>query len=259
MFRRLNHGPQLKSHNLLVMIPIQYHQFLQIAEIDNLLREEFQKDILTTPMIYLPVNRTSNPMNSTIELSGFNSFEQKRQSDVGISRTNFSLVQLAIGRLAQRFRILLEEDNGCAAEKFKADPNLRELSRILSELGYEWSLVCTQPLKNTYDVELKKQGSRFFLSRASSGEKELLTYLFAIFALNVRDALIMVDEPELHLHPKWQATLLKLFEDYSLGRKIRLSAIKDLVKKDGLEHFYSFSKVDLFKNEIFITFNRYDN
>jgi putative ATP-dependent endonuclease of OLD family len=46
---------------------------------------------------------------------------------------------------------------------------------------------------------------------ASSGERELLTYLFAIFALNVRDALIVVDEPELHLHPKWQKRLLNLF------------------------------------------------
>ncbi|UZF27948.1 ATP-dependent nuclease [Ralstonia pseudosolanacearum] len=42
-------------------------------------------------------------------------------------------------------------------------------------------------------------------------ERELLTYLFAIFALNVRDALVIVDEPELHLHPKWQKILLQLF------------------------------------------------
>src|SRR4029079_13592698 len=92
-----------------------------------------------------------------------------------------------------------------------SDPNLRELTRILENLGYEWELVCTNPLRNTYDVELKKQESKFFLSLASSGEKELLTYLFSIFALNVRDALIMVDEPELHLHPKWQKSLLHLF------------------------------------------------
>ena len=66
-----------------------------------------------------------------------------------------------------------------------------------------------------YDVMLTKQGSRFLAEDASSGEKELLTYLFAVYALNVRDALIVVDEPELHLHPKWQATLLALFERLS--------------------------------------------
>ncbi|MEK9802094.1 MAG: AAA family ATPase, partial [Curvibacter sp.] len=85
------------------------------------------------------------------------------------------------------------------------------LTKLLNELGYEWSLETINPLKNQYDVRLKKQGSSFLVGAASSGERELLTYLFAIFALNVRDALIIDDEPELHLHPKWQKTLLQLF------------------------------------------------
>lgn len=118
---------------------------------------------------------------------------------------------LAIGRLAQKFRLLLEKDNAKARTDFKNDPNLKELTKLLSELGYEWDLETTNPLKNAYDVRLKKQGSSFLVGAASSGERELLTYLFAIFALNVRDALIVVDEPELHLHPKWQKTLLQLF------------------------------------------------
>lgn len=42
-----------------------------------------------------------------------------------------------------------------------------------------------------------------------------MTYLFAIYALNLRDALVVIDEPELHLHPRWQNTLLSLFEQLS--------------------------------------------
>jgi predicted ATP-dependent endonuclease of OLD family len=188
-------------------------QFLQLSEIDSQLREEYDLAPLSIPMVYLPVNRTANPLSSTIELHGYNPFEEKRQSDATISRTQFSMVQLAIGRMAQRFRLLLEKDTGKAAEEFRADEGLRELTRILTRLGYEWNLICTNPLRNSYDIELKKQGTSFLVSRASSGERELLTYLFTIFALNVRDALIIVDEPELHLHPKWQAILLDLFEE----------------------------------------------
>ena len=191
----------------------QFLQYLQLAEMDSLLREEYGMDTLSLPMIYLPVNRSANAISSSVELAGFNAFEQKRQSDATTSGTNFSLVQLAIGRLAQRYRLLLEKDDGGARQGFESESGLGELTKILRRLGYEWKLISTEPLRNAYDIELYKQGSSFLVSRASSGERELLTYLFTTFALNVRDALIIVDEPELHLHPKWQAILLGLFEE----------------------------------------------
>jgi len=193
-----------------------YLQYLQFFEIDSTLRDEYEVSPLATPMVYLPVNRSGSGFQSSVQLASFNSYEQKRQADAVYSRSSPSLIPLAVGRLAQRYRMLLEKDKGTACKEFYDDPNLKELSELLGELGYEWSLESINPLRNEYDVRLKKQGSSFRVSAASSGERELLTYMFAIFALNVRDALIVVDEPELHLHPKWQQTLLRLF--------VRLSA-----------------------------------
>lgn len=186
-------------------------QYLQTFEMEGRLREEFELAALSTPLIYLPVNRAASGFQSNVELAGYNEFEVKRHSDAASSRSAAGIVNLAIGRLAQRYRMLLEKDKGVAAKEFRDDSNLQELTRLLKELGYEWSLETINPLKNQYDIRLKKQGSSFLVGAASSGERELLTYLFAIFALNVRDALIIVDEPELHLHPKWQKTLLQLF------------------------------------------------
>ncbi|MGE4255176.1 MAG: AAA family ATPase [Xanthobacteraceae bacterium] len=190
---------------------VQFREYMNNFEIDSLLRAEFEVATLSTPMIYLPVARSINGFQSNIELAGYNEYEQKRQNDASISRTTTSIVPLAVGRLAQKFRMLLEKDTGNARTEFKNDPNLKELTKLLAELGYEWELETKNALKNSYDVRLKKQGSSFLVGAASSGERELLTYLFAIFALNVRDALIVVDEPELHLHPKWQKSLLQLF------------------------------------------------
>ena len=186
-------------------------QYLQVFEMDGKVREEFELAPLSTPLVYLAVNRSASGFQSNVELAGYNDFEIKRQSDAASSRHSTQIVSLAVGRMAQRFRLLLEKDKGIAASEFRDDANLKELTKLLSELGYEWSLETINPLKNQYDVRLKKQGSSFLVGAASSGERELLTYLFAIFALNVRDALIIVDEPELHLHPKWQKTLLQLF------------------------------------------------
>ena len=110
--------------------------------------------------------------------------------------------------------MILERETGHAVETFKADPNLRELTKILARLGYDWDLVSIAPLRNTYDVVLQKQGSRFFLSRASSGEKELLTYLFIIFALDVCDVLILVRRSRSSTSTlRWRPTFVRVFED----------------------------------------------
>ena len=186
-------------------------QYLQTFEMDGRLREEYELAPLSNPLIYLPVNRAAQGIQSTVELASYNEFESKRQSDATSSRQPTSIVNLAIGRMAQKYRLLQEKDNRLARDQFRDDPNFIELTRLLRDVGYEWSLETIDPLKNRYDVQLTKQGSSFLVGAASSGEKELLTYLFAIFALNVRDALIIVDEPELHLHPKWQKTLVQLF------------------------------------------------
>ncbi|WP_327195181.1 AAA family ATPase [Sphingomonas sp. LH128] len=186
--------------------------YLQVFEIDNDVRAEIGKDALKLSMIYLPVNRSASGFQGSIGLAGYNDYEQKRSLDAISSRNAGNIISLAIGRLARKYRLLQEDDNTSAKEKFRSDDNLKELSKALKEIGYDWDLICTDAMSNTYDIALKKQGTSFLVSAASSGEKELLTYLFAIYALNVRDALIIVDEPELHLHPRWQSTLFALFE-----------------------------------------------
>jgi predicted ATP-dependent endonuclease of OLD family len=186
-------------------------EHLQYFEIDSYLRDEYELSKLSTPMVYLAVNRSASGFQSSVALANYNEYEQKRHVDAAWSKSTTSIVALAVGRLAQKFRLLLEKDKGQTADEFYSDENLKELTKLLRELGYEWTLESRNPLKNEYDVRLKKQGTSFLVGTASSGEQELLTYLFAIFALNVRDALIVVDEPELHLHPKWQKTLLHMF------------------------------------------------
>lgn len=189
--------------------------YLHVFEGDNALRAEVGRAALQLPMIYLPVNRAVNGFDSRVGLSGWNDFDQKRNSDAASSRSGSNIVALAIGRMAKRFRLLQEQSNVDAREKFRDDQNLISLSKELEHLGYSWELVTVDPLNNTYDVRLNKQGTTFLVSAASSGERELLSYLFAIFALNVRNAVIIVDEPELHLHPRWQKSLFSLFERLS--------------------------------------------
>ncbi len=189
-----------------------FKEYLGLFEVANRLRGELGQMTLATPLLSLPVNRGAAGFQSSLSLASYNEYDHKRSSDAATSRSGGSFVTLAIGTIAQRYRLLLEEDSGRAREQFRADPQMTALSSVLEKLGYSWELVTRNALTNEYDIRLSKQGSSFLVGAASSGEKELLTYVFAIYGLNVRDALIIVDEPELHLHPKWQDTLLSLFE-----------------------------------------------
>lgn len=193
-----------------------YQRYLALYDVDAWLRADLGLASLSTPMLSMPINRASSGVQSSVNLSGYNEFDYKRSVDAASSRLGASTMNLAVGRIAKKYRLLEIKDNGNAKRDFRNDPAIKSLTAVLLDLGYTWDLVCIDPLNNSYDIQLEKQGSKFLVGNASSGEKELLTYLFAIYALNVRDALIAIDEPELHLHPRWQKTLLALFERLAL-------------------------------------------
>ncbi|MDW6020643.1 AAA family ATPase [Mesorhizobium sp. BAC0120] len=189
-----------------------YLSYLHAFEQDSLARRLNGKKDLQTPLLYLPVTRSASEVTSQVSLAGINASDLRRQTDVMSSRNPGEISARAIATIAQRHRILEQEYGRAALEKLKEEDNMMRLSQALRELGYDWGVECLNPDTNTYTIKLQKQGSDFLISSASSGERQLLTYLLSIYALNVRDALIVIDEPELHLHPRWQRSLLRLFE-----------------------------------------------
>lgn len=187
-------------------------EYLTWYDLDSSIRDRLGLKPLGFPMLSLPVRRSANGFSTYVSLPGFNEFDLRRSVDAANSRLDANLASLATGRLAAKYRELLSKHPKTFEEEFYGQPNVLALTQSLREIGYDWKLVEISAQKNEYDIQLSKQGSTFRAGAASSGEKELLTYLFAIYALNVRDSLVVIDEPELHLHPRWQVTLLNLFE-----------------------------------------------
>lgn len=56
---------------------------------------------------------------------------------------------------------------------------------------------------------LSSDGQRICsIDQCSSGELELLCFASSLVLNDFRGGILMIDEPELHLHPQWQATIL---------------------------------------------------
>lgn len=70
-----------------------------------------------------------------------------------------------------------------------------------------------------YEVIFKrKEGS----IKLSSGEKELLNIMCTEFVHQMSHGILLIDEPELHLHRKWQSQLLNLLLDISSNNHTQL-------------------------------------
>jgi len=54
--------------------------------------------------------------------------------------------------------MLLEKDKGIAASEFRDDVNLKELTKLLGELGYEWTLEDCQSTEKSIRHKTKEAG-----------------------------------------------------------------------------------------------------
>lgn len=129
-----------------------------------------------------------------------------------------SLMQAAAIRFSEK-KFLLQDAFGrdAGAKNFQDDSDVKLLDHCLKKLGYTWSLEDRDRRTNSYELRIHREGKTFAVDEASSGEKEIINFAFGLFAQNILGGCILIDEPELHLHPAYQRILLDIFFD--LGKK----------------------------------------
>lgn len=157
------------------------------------------------PYLLLPSSRPGGLELSLSLAHHANESQLKNPIDSSNSRSGGSPGTLALYRMAMRMRHL--EIDGKPTRELYDEPHLAKLTEAFGALGYGWELKCVNPLNNSYQFLFRKGGKGFSYETASSGEKVLLEFLLTTYGLDVREALVVIDEPELHLHPEWQKLL----------------------------------------------------
>ena len=64
-----------------------------------------------------------------------------------------------------------------------------------------------------------KDKNIFTIDELSTGEKTLLSKVMYLYFKGYKDKVILIDEPELSLHPKWQNKILKIYENFATNKK----------------------------------------
>jgi predicted ATPase len=85
---------------------------------------------------------------------------------------------------------------------------------LYSENVYEYEIISILRkigFIRTFEIQVfKKGGMPFNFREASSGEANILSTLLSLVPLLKNDSLILIDEPEISLHPQWQAKYIDL-------------------------------------------------
>ncbi len=166
---------------------------------------------------YFSPHRNSAIDRSFVDLPTLNLHDLSSSYRNSTSRSSNKASDYILGFLAFKKRNYLDNN-----ESFQTDEEIVAIKSILSNFGYdgiEVSLV--NPQKNLYEVRIKIGDYQVDLWKLSSGERELIIMVLSIFSYGITNGVVIVDEPELHIHPRWQRELLNAFRTLQAEKNIQ--------------------------------------
>lgn len=90
-------------------------------------------------------------------------------------------------------------------------------------------------------------GNYLPLSELSDGEQSFLSMIFTIYGYDLKQGMIIVDEPEIHFHPQMQRSFSRMVEkiNANIGTQFIISTYSPLlINESNIGNVYRFSKID---------------
>ena len=113
-----------------------------------------------------------------------------------------------------------------------------EINGIFEILELDVKLSEISKDENSMPIFTDSSGKKFGINELSSGEKQLFLRTLAIKMLEPENSIIMIDEPELSLHPKWQQKIVDVYKKIGKNNQIILAThsphILGSVKKESI-------------------------
>lgn len=104
--------------------------------------------------------------------------------------------------------------------KDAVDSRIEEVSNILKGIKLNTKLIDLTSEKAIFE---SPNGKKISIDDLSSGEKQLYYRAAFLSKLNIKNSLILVDEPETSLHPTWQREIIKLYQNAGENNQVILA------------------------------------
>lgn len=137
------------------------------------------------------------------------------------------------------------------AEDIKENDLLITINSLLKEPPLELELNIKKVDDNNlqYNIFFKslKDNTQINIEELSAGQKAILHFIFSIFGFDLKNGLVIIDEPELHLHPQVQEQFLEIIESVAndIGIQFIIATHSPVfVTAKTVSNIFRFSKVN---------------
>ncbi|HLP44612.1 MAG TPA: AAA family ATPase [Candidatus Kapabacteria bacterium] len=95
-----------------------------------------------------------------------------------------------------------------------------EINSIFKELEIESWITGLKKDGSRMPIFRNKTGKEFDITGLSSGEKQLFLRIISLKMLEINNSVILVDEPEISLHPSWQQRIIRVYENIGKNNQV---------------------------------------
>ena len=177
--------------------------------------------IIDQPILNLTPYRVFGNINLSSDGSNLNLMNEFRSISTRTSKEQSNIFKLASDYFTLKYIHCLYSD-GDADELFFSDNEVELLCNYLDTIGYKLNIDVIEKQNNHIEFRLSGSDKNILLDQLSSGEKEILHFIFAIFTYGLKGGVVIFDEPELHLHPRWQNLLLDMMFELIEKRSLQV-------------------------------------
>jgi AAA15 family ATPase/GTPase len=95
-----------------------------------------------------------------------------------------------------------------------------EINTIFENLDLESRLIGLKKDGSRMPIFENTSGKEFDITGLSSGEKQLFFRIMALKMFEANNSVILIDEPEISLHPAWQQKIIKVYENIGENNQV---------------------------------------
>lgn len=178
---------------------------------NNIMNESIRDAKELPKIIYMPVEINFSELKDVndkfkYEYKFINKIDNKIVSDIpSYLATRMKLLQKTNENLT--YKEIKEKISDETNEVFK------NIELDLKMIGFTKDEKDLPLFKNSY-------GEIFDINKLSSGEKQLFLRALTLKMIKAENAVILIDEPEISLHPKWQQRVIKVYENIGENNQI---------------------------------------